>query len=95
MFAVFIVVLTAATNGILRLLGVPTVTTRGPRSAAEIGLMVAESARVGVVSPELRDGVNNALRLSSRIARDVMIPRVRVRGVPVDIDLRGLPVLSG
>lgn len=87
LFTWFIVVLTSSANGILRLLGVPPVTHRGPRSAAEIGLVVAESARVGAVSPELRDGVHNALRFSSRTARDVMVPRIRVRGIPVEADL--------
>ncbi|MGD8374674.1 MAG: hemolysin family protein [Acidobacteriota bacterium] len=87
LFTWFIVVLTSSANGILRLLGVPAVTHRGPRSAAELGLVVAESARVGAVSPELRDGVHNALRFSSRTARDVMVPRIRVRGIPVEADL--------
>jgi CBS domain containing-hemolysin-like protein len=83
-FSWFILVLTASTNALLRLLRVPPVARRGPRSPAEIGLIVAESARAGAVSRELRDGIHNALRLSSRLARDVMVPRVRVRGVPAD-----------
>ena len=56
----------------------------------EIGLIVAESARVGVVRRELEEGVRNVLRFSTRTARDLMVPRVRVRGVPHDTSLPDL-----
>lgn len=86
----FIAVLQGSASGILRLLGFSSRGRPQPHSPAEIGLIVAESARVGVVRRELEEGVRNALRFSTRTARDLMVPRVRVRGVPDDV---GLPEL--
>lgn len=86
----FIAVLQGSASGILRLLGFSSRGRPLPHSPAEIGLIVAESARVGVVRRELEEGVRNALRFSTRTARDLMVPRVRVRGVPDDV---GLPEL--
>ncbi len=86
----FIAVLQGSASGILRLLGFSSRGRPLPHSPAEIGLIVAESARVGVIRRELEEGVRNALRFSTRTARDLMVPRVRVRGVPDDV---GLPEL--
>jgi len=87
LLAGFIAVLQGSASGILHLLGF----SRGGRplrhSPVEIGLIVAESARVGVVRRELEEGVRNALRFSTRTARDLMVPRVQVRGVPQDVTL--------
>ena len=87
LFAAFIVVLNGSARTILRWGGVRTDARHGPRSAAEIGLVVTESARVGAVGRELRDGIHNALRFATRTARDVMVPRVRVRGVPEEVTI--------
>jgi putative hemolysin len=81
-FAGLIAVLNGFARVVLRLFGLRWEQARGPRSPAEIGLIVTESARVGAVRRELRDGIHNALRFATRTARDVMVPRVRVRGVP-------------
>ena len=86
----FIAVLQGSASGILRLLGFSSRNRPLRHSPAEIGLIVAESARVGVIRRELEEGVRNALRFSTRTARDLMVPRVRVRGVPDDV---GLPEL--
>ncbi len=86
----FIAVLQGSASGILRLLGFSSRNRPMRHSPVEIGLIVAESARVGVVRRELEEGVRNALRFSTRTARDLMVPRVRVRGVPDDV---GLPEL--
>lgn len=85
LFSGFILIVNGSATAVLRLLGVRTDERRGPRSAAEIGLVVTESARVGAVRKELRDGIHNALRFATRTARDVMVPRVRVRGVPEEV----------
>jgi len=87
LFAGFIAILNGSARGILRWFGVRTGDRHGLRSPAEIGLVVTESARVGAVGRELRDGIHNALRFATRTARDVMVPRVRVRGVPENVPI--------
>jgi putative hemolysin len=90
LFASFIAVLNGSARTILRWVGVRTGERHGLRSPAEIGLVVTESARVGAVGRDLRDGIHNALRFATRTARDVMVPRVRVRGVPEDVPIADL-----
>jgi CBS domain containing-hemolysin-like protein len=82
LFAGFLVVLQGSANGLLRLMGLSWRAGPSLHTPAEIGFLVAESARVGVVRRELEDVVRNALRFTGRTARDLMVPRVRVRGVP-------------
>jgi putative hemolysin len=90
LFAGFIAILNGSARTILRAIGVRAGERHGLRSPAEIGLVVTESARVGAVGRELRDGIHNALRFATRTARDVMVPRVRVRGVPEDVPIEEL-----
>jgi magnesium and cobalt exporter, CNNM family len=80
----FLWLLQGSANLLVRVIGMRPWGTPSLHSAAEIGLIVAESARVGAVRPELREGVHSALRFSARSAQDVMVPRVRVRGLPLD-----------
>jgi len=89
-FAGFIAVLNGSARAVLRLGGLRPGERHGLRSPAEIGLVVTESARVGAVGRELRDGIHNALRFATRTARDVMVPRVRVRGVPENVPIEDL-----
>jgi CBS domain containing-hemolysin-like protein len=86
----FIWVLQGSADRILKLLGFSVSNRPHRHSPVEIGLIVAESARVGVVRRELEEGVRNALRFTTRTARDLMVPRVRVRGVPHDASLPDL-----
>ena len=87
LLAGFIAVLQGSANGVLRLLGFSPGSRPSRYSPVEIGLIVAESARVGVIRRELEEGVRNALRFSTRTARDLMVPRVLVCGVPQDVAL--------
>ncbi len=86
----FITLLQGSANLVLRVLGAAPGKEQLRHSPAEIGLIVAESARVGVVRRELEEGVRNVLRFTTRTARDLMVPRVRVRAVSEDIGLEEL-----
>jgi len=80
---------------ILRLLRVPPMeghahTTHLP---GEIELLVAESAKGGLLDAEERVMLRNIFRLSGLTADQVMIPRPRIQAAPVDIPPRELLAL--
>ncbi len=53
----------------------------------EIELLVAESAKGGLLDAEERVMLRNVFRLSELVAHQVMIPRPRIEAAPVDIPL--------
>lgn len=85
-----IVLLRGTAGAVLRLLRLPLLPERSLHSATEIDWMVAQSARAGAVGGDLRERLQNALRLASRRARDVMEPRVNVCAVPETISIADL-----
>lgn len=86
-FAGVIPLLNGAANMALRLLRIPAAPHGHLHSPTEIGWIVAESARAGALRGELGDRLHDALRFATCTAGDVMVPRVRVRGVPETIAL--------
>lgn len=56
----------------------------------EIELLVAESAKGGLLDAEERVMLRNIFRLSGLVAHQVMIPRPRIEAAPVDIPPREL-----
>jgi CBS domain containing-hemolysin-like protein len=59
----------------------------------EIELLVAESAKGGLLDAEERVMLRNVFRLGELTADQVMIPRPRIEAAPVDIGVRQLLVL--
>jgi len=89
-FAGVIPLLNGAANAALRLLRIPAAPHGHLHSPTEIGWVVAESARAGALRGELGDRLHDALRFATCTAGDVMVPRVRIRGVPETIALAEL-----
>ncbi|MCZ6832448.1 MAG: hemolysin family protein [Acidobacteria bacterium] len=72
---------------LLRLAGLPSRPGTRPHSSAEIGWIVTQSAHSGVLHPEQSERLRNAIQFATRTARDVMVPRVQVKALPVTASL--------
>lgn len=84
----FIVILNGSGWAILRLLGVEPSGHRHIHSPDEISYLIAESREGGKLAPEEQLRLNQALGLTQRIARELMVPRTRMvaldRSLPFD-----------
>lgn len=84
----FIVILNGSGWAILRLLGVEPSGHRHIHSPDEIRYLIAESREGGQLAPEEQLRLNQALGLTQRIARELMVPRTRMvaldRSLPFD-----------
>jgi putative hemolysin len=69
---------------LLELLGIRHPEHRHIHSPSEIELLVAERATRGDLEPEERRRLRRALHLSSRRAREIMVPRERVTALEVN-----------
>lgn len=74
----FIVILNGSGWAILRLLGVEPSGHRHIHSPDEISYLIAESREGGQLAPEEQLRLNQALGLTQRIARELMVPRTRM-----------------
>ena len=85
-FRPFIYLLNTLANAGVRMLGVePQDELRSVHTSDEIGLMIAESARGGMIDKfELRL-LEGAIQFSERDAASVMVPRTDLAAVPLDI----------
>jgi len=74
-------------NAILAVLGMTRQTPSHERyySPEELQLVVQESAEAGVLTSEARNLVSGIFDFGERTAREVMVPRVRVTGLPVGV----------
>ena len=72
-------------NGILAILGMSRQTPSHERyySPEELQVVVEESADAGVLTSEARNLVSGIFEFGERTAGEVMVPRVRVTGLPV------------
>lgn len=83
-FGPLIRMLNALANGVLRLAGIETRDELvGVHSADEIAAMLAESRDAGIVDEFEHDLLSGALRFSRGSVTSAMVPRSRVRAVPV------------
>ena len=84
LFRPFIAVLNAVANGTLRLLGVePQDEIFSKHTAEEIGSMVEESAKQGMLREFEHRLLTGAVALSERDAASVMVPRTEMTALPV------------
>lgn len=81
----FIWALTWATSGTLGLFGLHAPSGRHVYSSEEIGLLVTESRRAGVVEEGEALLVHRVFKFADRLVEEVMVPRVSVRGVEKDL----------
>lgn len=84
--------LIALVNGIagavLRLFGLQATTGRhSVHTEEEIRALIAESRQAGIVRAEEEELVRRVFRFGDRVAREVMVPRTRAQGVPVQAPL--------
>lgn len=85
LFRPFIYLLNTVANGGVRLVGVePKDELHAIHTSDEIGMMIAESARGGVIDKFEHRLLEGAIQFSARDAASVMIPRTDVAAVPLD-----------
>jgi putative hemolysin len=75
----FITVITALGNGVLRLLGFEAISGREMvHSVEELGLLIEETRRAGVLPRDAAQYVANVFRLRAKKVRDCMVPLDRM-----------------
>lgn len=85
-FRPFIYLLNGLANGGVRLLGVePQDELKSAHTTDEIGLMIAESARGGMIDKFEHRLLEGAIQFSERDAAAVMVPRTDLVAVPLDV----------
>jgi CBS domain containing-hemolysin-like protein len=84
-FRPFIWVLNSTANATLSLFGLRAPSGRHVYSSEEIGLLVTESRRAGVVEEEEALLLHRVFKFADRLVEEVMVPRVSVRGVEKDL----------
>jgi CBS domain containing-hemolysin-like protein len=78
----------AAAERVVGLFGLhPAAGRHAVHSAEEIRALVAESRQAGLVEPEEEELVRRVFRFGDRVAREVMVPRTRVAGIPAGANL--------
>ena len=86
LFRPFIYLLNGMANGGVRLLGVePQDELKSAHTSDEIGLMIAESARGGMIDTFEHRLLQGAIEFSERDAASVMVPRIDLVAVPLDV----------
>ncbi len=90
-----IVLLNGSGMLILRLLGSPSPTHVHTHSPDEIELLIVQSSDGGLLNPDERLRLRRALRLSSKTAHDIMVPRPRMMAVDVETPVEELITLVG
>lgn len=84
-FRPFIWVLNSTANATLSLFGLRAPSGRHVYSTEEIGLLVTESRKAGVVEEGEALLVHRVFKFADRLVEEVMVPRVSVRGVEKDL----------
>jgi putative hemolysin len=87
-FRPFIWLLNETANRTLGLFGLHAPSGHHVYSSEEIGMLVTESQRAGVVEKEEATFVHRVLKFADRVAEEVMVPRVSVRGLPKESTVR-------
>ncbi len=86
----FIWSVNVSANRVLRWLGITPTVDYDPHSAEELKMLVAVSARKGVLQESERVLLGNALVFADTLVRKVMVPRTEMVAVSDDADLDGL-----
>jgi CBS domain containing-hemolysin-like protein len=87
----FVAALNGIANSILRPLGIDRRLAGGHLySSEELSYLVREAEQGGMLRPAAADVVDELLKFGELVAREVMVPRVRIRGVEVGASLADL-----
>ena len=90
----FIWLMNTSAAGVLRAFGLKPSGDLDVHSDAELKMLVAASAKQGVLQESERLIVGNALDFADTVVRQVMIPRTEIVAVPEDTDLAGLVAMA-
>ncbi len=90
----FIWLMNRSAAGVLRAFGLKPTSDLDVHSDAELKMLVAASAKQGVLQESERVIVGNALDFADTVVRQVMIPRTEIVSVPEDVDLAGLLAMA-
>lgn len=81
-------------NTVVSWLGIQPHDALDAHSDQELKMLVAASAKQGVLQESERVIVGNALDFADTVVRQVMIPRTEIVAVPEDLDLAGLVAMA-
>ena len=81
-------------NAVVRRLGIKPREALDAHSDEELKMLVAASAKQGVLQESERVIVGNALDFADTVVRQVMVPRTEIVAVPEDLDLGGLIAMA-
>src|SRR5438105_5551374 len=90
----FIWLMNRSAAGVLRAFGLKPTGELDVHSDEELKMLVAASAKQGVLQESERVIVGNALDFADTVVRQVMIPRTEIVAVPEDSDLAGLVAVA-
>lgn len=90
-FKPFIKLMNSIGNGIVRLLGMNTANEHGSvHSVAELEMLVSESREAGLLDNQEEVMLRRVFDFGEKDANEVMQPRTKVYGIPVDKDLEAV-----
>ena len=90
----FIWLMNRSAAGVLRAFGLKPTSDLDVHSDEELKMLVAASAKQGVLQESERVIVGNALDFADTVVRQVMVPRTEIMAVPQDTDLAGLVAIA-
>ena len=90
----FIWFVNTSANALLRWIGIRPRSDLNVHSDEELRMLVAASAREGVLQESERVIVGNALNFADTLVRQVMVPRTEIIAVPEELDLAGLITMA-
>jgi CBS domain containing-hemolysin-like protein len=90
----FIWFVNTSANALLRWIGIRPRSDLNVHSDEELRMLVAASAREGVLQESERVIVGNALNFADTLVRQVMVPRTEIVAMPEELDLAGLVAMA-
>ena len=90
----FIWLMNRSAANVLRVIGAKSTSDLDVHSDEELKMLVAASAKQGVLQESERLIVGNALDFADTVVRQVMVPRTEIVAIPEDTDLAGLIAIA-
>ncbi len=87
-FRPFIWFLNGLANTMLKMIGIKPVSEVEIHSEDELKLIIAESEEGGAIEASERELIQNVFDFDDRVVRQVMIPRVKISGMPSNLTIR-------
>jgi CBS domain containing-hemolysin-like protein len=87
-FRPFIWLLNSAANGVLGLFGLRAPSGHHVYSTDEISTLVSESQQAGAIEEKEATFVHRVFKFADRVAEEVMVPRVSIRGLPKELTIK-------